>query len=517
MTDAEILSLVQQVSPDLGKYLRRAHRSGLVGAQALADAQARMNEAKANNRQQTIEDRSVRGESGSIFPGYRYTADGTLGAAKTASIGGGVIIPTHPRNMISQADAYLKHPKYHEYYIRNHSRSYPMPLAATDGIANKTLPVTATVSEALTVPPGYQCIIVPTPDYPSGAPYLRAMGPQTAPTRALTIDEGKWFGGYSPQTLLGPAPQAGLVDDRALQFKSGCTEISVAVAYDNSCTVGFLDPYTTLQYGKSLGLMQQGAPVTAPVSVHSNQYRDWVYTTDVDMTTAVNFDSFMALAVRQNLVGSSKQSGISFKQLLRPHAHTFNPAVNGTGLGAPLLQDIGWPSNTPLPTVSETYVQKLGIFAQGMYLIDNSNGSSAVSVEVAMDMHYRVRVDNQAPAVYDMADDRSTPKHSIEFIPTSVMAPSKREAAEASHAVNGTTKAVPSNIVPAASAVQGSTSGWASVTSQIPIFGGNITKAGKGLERAFTRGGDVGELIGGLSDFATGTLGGLESAMNLFS
>ncbi|MCW4011404.1 MAG: hypothetical protein NWF07_00280 [Candidatus Bathyarchaeota archaeon] len=99
----------------------------------------------------------------------------------------------------------------------------------------------------------------------------------------------------------------------------------------------------------------------------------------------------------------------------------------------------------------------MAIFGQGLYLIDNSNSTTAVAVEMGMDMHYRVRVDNQAPAVYMMADDRSTPKHSITWEPSTAMAGGRTSAVELSHRANATSASapLPKPITPAASAIKG--------------------------------------------------------------
>lgn len=428
---------------------------------------------------------------------------------------------------VSQLGAYLNHEKYPEFYVRNFSRAYPMPLAANTNIANKTLPITATVSTAFTVPGGAYCIIAPTPDHPENVPYVMMMI-TAGSTNSSNLVLGSWFGNISPQGLCGASPSSGNVDDRSLQFKAGVSEISLSVAYNAAAAIGYLDPFTTLEYGKALGYVRTKLPSEDPAFgrfPQSSESSDWPYTTTRNF---INFSDMMNNAVRQSLVGSTRQSSMTFRQILKPIGHCFNPAV-GLGVTQPAaLNRIGWPSNTPMsnsPPDGPDKIQAgdLAIFGQGLYLIDNSNSTTSVAVEMFMDMHYRVRVDNQAPAVYMMADDRSTPKHSITWEPSTAMAGGRTSAVEQSHRANATSASapLPKPITPSATAIKGdslpsSSSSNTSFLEKIPVVGKGVGKAAGGLERAFTKGDDVGELLGGLGDFALGTLDAMGSLFSFF-
>lgn len=532
--------------PSLEKFVLRAERQGYSGDALLQNATKRAEASELSRLQSRALERArglaTRGlpfsENNSYFS-YVQPALGKTAESLPPSMRGlypqpNELPPGYLRNgvtrgtRISQLSAYLNHEKYPEFYVRNFSRAYPMPLAAHSNIANKTLPVTATVSTAFTVPGGSYCVIAPTPDHPENVPYVSMMitpdnsGPNPPTVRTLTL--GSWFGNISPQGLCGASPTTGNVDDRSLQFKAGVSEISMSVAYNATASIGYLDPYTTLDYGKALGYVRTKPASFDPAvdrAPYSSEASDWPYTTTRNF---INFSDMMNNAVRQSLVGSTRQSSISFRQIIKPVGHSFNPAVAVGSMSADELNRIGWPTNTPLSnSVSANLAGDMAIFGQGLYLIDNSNSTTAVAVEMSMDMHYRVRVDNQAPAVYMMADDRSTPKHSITWEPSTAMAGGRTAAVEQSHRANATSASapLPKPITPAASAIKGdslpsSSSSNTSFLEKIPVVGKGVGKAAGGLERAFTKGDDVGELLGGLGDFALGTLDAMGSLFSFF-
>jgi len=149
-------------------------------------------------------------------------------------------------------------------------------------------------------------------------------------------------------------------------------------------------------------------------------------------------------------------------------------------------------------------------------MIDNRNGTSAVAVDLKMEMAYRVRVDNSAPAIYMSADSDTVPKHSIEFKPVTAIATSVAAAASLQRsganakavvpAINAK-PATPNHLSDAVSTMkqhEPSIIGKISdVVGHVPVVGGGVAKALRGGEKIATAG-DAGDVFAGLLDVGLG-------------
>jgi len=217
--------------------------------------------------------------------GFSPHYGGYLGKPLSAEV---VSMSSPLAGLINSLPTIMKNPKYHDYYLANMGHSLPIPYAATDSIANKTIGVRASVSEAITVPAGHRYLIMPSPDHFFNAPYVLVDDVTNVP---MVVSYGKWYGGISPQALVGQAPHVftdKAIDDRSLQFKGGLAEVNVSVAYNQSCVVAHLDPFATLGYGMAMGLLQELPAGPRPALSYSAQPREYPYFSEA--TPANNFD-----------------------------------------------------------------------------------------------------------------------------------------------------------------------------------------------------------------------------------
>lgn len=441
--------------------------------------------------------------------GFASYNSGYLGKPMSAEV---ITLSSPLAGLINSIPTIMKNPKYHDYYLANMGHALPIPYAATDTIANKTIGIRASVSEAITVPAGHRYLIMPSPDHFFNAPYVLVDDVTNVP---MVVSYGKWYGGISPQALVGPAPlvtAARAIDDRSLQFKGGLAELNVSVAYNQSCVVAHLDPFATLGYGMALGLIQELAGGLRPNTCYSAQPREYPYFTEA--INANNFEPIQDLAVQTTLIGSSSSSGVAYRQIIRPFAHGFSCAVEPTTDLTTLrnaLPYMGYPQRLLSSTSGD-----VASYAQGIYMIDNRNGTSAVAVDLKMEMAYRVRVDNSAPAIYMSADSDTVPKHSIEFKPVTAIAPNVAAAASLQR-FGSQARAV----VPAISAKPASPNHLSDAIStmkhhepsiigkisdmvgHVPVVGGGVAQALRGGEKIATAG-DAGDVFAGLLDVGLG-------------
>lgn len=516
-TKEQILATAQRTNPSLVKFLHRVFAEGISGVNAVTEAMKRLAESKRSEANGAMTRTSYQARDEEILQLRRPEAPGLWAADGFTSRGSGFlgtpaaasIIPLSSplAGLINHVPAIMKNPKYHDYYLANFGHDLPIPYAATDGMANKTLGVRASVSDALTVAAGCKAVIVPSPDHWRNRPYLMYVYSGTV----WSSNEGDWYGGYSPQSLLGPPPTPSVrrcVDDRSLQFKGGLLEATVSVAYNQSCVVGFIDPFSTMGYGMALGLMQSHERTLDPTTrVYSSQPREYPYSTEIASPT---WEGLMSLAVRSTLIGSSASSGIALRQIIRPFGHCFACATD-VGATTDDIESLGYN-----PILNVTDPANASSFAQGMYLIDNTYGSSAVAVELKMEMAYRARVDNQAPAVYMMADSETVPKHSIEFRPVTTAAPTIALAAEKQAAAHGSKAVAPSPVASpadtahmqkAVAAMRRSEPSLigkiSNVVSNVPVVGSGLSTAIRGGEK-IAHAGDAGDVFAGLLDVGKG-------------
>lgn len=524
LDEADLLALAESIDPALIKYVKRALHAGYTGYQALTDAVRR--KASSTNDDAIAEVRRAGGgprpSEGSFGKGFAASSGNDFMGPATAATLYNISSPV--TGLISNLPAIMKNPAYHDYYLRHFGHELPIPYAATDGVANKTVGVRGSVSAAITVPAGMRFVLIPTPDSPFNTPYISAIVDGGGGSVIATL--GQWYGGICPQALVGPQPDlstGGNVDDRSLQFKGGLCEVSVSVGYNQSAVVGHIDPYATLHYGKALGLRQVGStPVVDPDQAHSTQYRDYPY---FSPPAGIAFPELMDQAVRKTLIGSSSQSGIVYRQVIRPSAHCFAAAIAPAfGITHDQLHALGYPPHVTIGSV----IGNTSVFAQGMYLVDNYNGSSAVAVEITMQMAYRVRVDNQAPAIYMAADDETVPKHSIEFKPTTASAPTRQEAMLVSHSLHAS-RAPTNTPAPAIAntshmrdSVRAITEHGEDAMSKIRGIIGKVPKVGENLSQALGGGAKVvnaenfGDVVGGLFEMGKGVGGAVKDIIGLF-
>lgn len=263
--------------------------------------------------------------------------------------------------------------------------------------------------------------------------------------------------------------------------------------------------------------MMQARPGTVAANLaYSSQFREYPYFSQPPRT--VEYSNMMDLAVKTTLVGSSSASGVSYRQIVRPFAHCFFAAVDpsdrsGTIVTEDLLANLGYPANLHPPIL-----RTVATYAQGMYLIDNSNGTTAVAVDLKMEMAYRVRVDNQAPAIYMTADSDAVPKHSIEFKPTTAVAANAASASLIQQRVAGS-KAPVLEIMPrsvttnhmgeATKAIRDNGPSImkkiTNVVGKVPVVGGGISTALLGGEKIATAD-DIGDVFAGLFDVGKGAV-----------
>lgn len=533
----DLIRLAERTNPPLVKYLKRVLKEGMEGARAITEAMRRLNEADRSERvdmeramlptsqaavtsaasarpvppHRAVDEAILRlrrqpGPGIWAADGYSRNAQSYLGAPETAQL---ISLSSPLAGLINAMPTIMKNPKYHDYYLANMGHSLPIPYAATDGIANKTVGVRGSVSSAVTVPPGAVTIIVPTPDHYFNAPYVLIQFQTGVPVQEF----GAWYGGISPQALLGVPPSDVVeanVDDRSLQFKGGLLELTASVAYNQSCIVGHLDPYATMGYGMALGLMQRRVTDLLPGAAYSAQVGEFPYFTDVATT---NVAAALDMAVKTTLIGSSSNSGVSYRQIIRPFAHCFSAAVayDVPNLTGPQLSNLGYPAS-----LAGTDITTLSKYAQGMYVIDNRSGSSAVAIDMKMEMAYRVRVDNKAPAIYMSADSDTVPKHSIEFKPVTAIASSVANAASMQQSNASARALVPAvTVKPAtmnhmADAVAVArkhepsvVSKIADVVNHVPVVGRGVSTALRGGEKIATAG-DAGDVFAGLFDIGRG-------------
>lgn len=540
LSEANILAQAEKTNPALVKYLKRVFKEGVHGLDAVREAMRRFEEARktendsldkalvfrnkpekvsrdapSNDRAYHNADREILALRRTQKPGlwadegFSSYYGGYLGKPLSAEV---VSMSSPLAGLINSLPTIMKNPKYHDYYLANMGHSLPIPYAATDSIANKTIGVRASVSEAITVPPGHRYLIMPSPDHFFNAPYVLIDDVTNVP---MAISYGKWYGGISPQALVGTPPSlfAGkAIDDRSLQFKGGLAEVNVSVAYNQSCVVAHLDPFATLGYGMAMGLLQELPSGQRPGTSYSAQPREFPYFAEAKV--ANDFDGIQDLAVKTTLIGSSSASGVAYRQIIRPYAHGFTCAVEET-TDLPSVRNalpyLGYPQGLLNATCGDIVT-----YAQGIYMIDNKNGTSAVAVDLKMEMAYRVRVDNSAPAIYMSADSDTVPKHSIEFKPVTAIASSvaaasslQRSGANARAVVPAINAkpASPNHLSDAVSTMkhhEPSIIGKISeVVGHVPVVGGGVAQALRGGEKIATAG-DAGDVFAGLLDVGRG-------------
>lgn len=488
--------------------MERAKRSGLKGNAARIDAQKRYDEALASSKAAS---------PARPRPGARRPTTSTALVVQRPQPRRAVPTLT---NRISNLEAYLCNPKYHEAYLRNFGRHVPMPRAtATNGAtANKTLPVNATIANTYSVSPGEYMFIVPTPEDVYNRPYMvvRVLGGQ------YNYTFGGWFGGISPQNLFGATPTTGVIDSRALEFKGAQLEITAAVSYNAAASVTVLDPYTAFNYGKALGYEQVASldlQKSSPLMLGDTTQRPY-YTPHAAVVTPSNIEE---IGQTFPLVGSSNNSTMAFKQVLRPITNTYFSATSNAITDPQSLGFVRHPVSAPDP-FADNSVQYLTQFGQGVFMFNNPvANTSPISVVVKGDYHYRARIDHDSPAVYMMADSKTVPPATISFEPQIAASQTMATAAaiqSQQHQALLTDRARSLPPVPTrAPAVDPKStdkpSGDAlSLIGKIPVVGTGAEKSIRGLERAFTKGDDPAELFGGLADFA---MGGFDALGGLFS
>lgn len=540
LSEANILAQAEKTNPALVKYLKRVFKEGARGLDAVKEAMRRFEEARKTEndsldkalvfRNKTEKVRDVTTSNGGAYhvtdqqilalrrtqkpglwadDGFSSYYGGYLGRPLSAEV---VSMSSPLAGLINSLPTIMKNPKYHDYYLANMGHSLPIPYAATDSVANKTIGVRASVSEAITVPPGHRYLIMPSPDHFFNAPYVLV---DDVTNVAMAVSYGKWYGGISPQTLVGPSPSlygSRAIDDRSLQFKGGLVEVNVSVAYNQSCIVAHLDPFATLGYGMAMGMIQELPKGDRGAYSYSAQPREFPYFSEAHLAT--NFDGIQDLAVKTTLIGSSTASGVAYRQILRPFSHGFSCAISrDSALNAvwEALPFLGYPKG-----LLENTCGDIVTYAQGIYMIDNRNGTSAVAVDLKMEMAYRVRVDNSAPAIYMSADSDTVPKHSIEFKPVTAIASSVAAASSLQRSVANARAVVPAiNAKPATpnhlsdavstmkhheSSIIGKIS---DVVGHVPVVGGGVAQALRGGEKIATAG-DAGDVFAGLLDVGRG-------------
>lgn len=229
--------------------------------------------------------------------------------------------------------------------------------------------------------------------------------------------------------------------------------------------------------------------------------------------------------MKTTLIGSSSASGVAYRQIIRPYAHGFTCCVERTddlpGVRNALV-NLGYPISLLNHTCGDIVT-----YAQGVYLIDNRNGTSPVAVDLKMEMAYRVRVDNSAPAIYMSADSETVPKHSIEFKPVIAMAPNVAAAATLQRTSSNARAVVPAiNAKPASpnhmnDAISTMKNNEPSIIGKIsdvvghvPVVGGGVAQALRGGEKIATAG-DAGDVFTGLLDVGLGVGGALAGLFGL--
>lgn len=420
---------------------------------------------------------------------------------------------------VSNLEAYLCNPRYHEAYLRNFGRHLPVPRATTTpgSISNKTLPAMATVQNTYLVQPGYVLFLAPLTEDILNRPFIMATNQVSGNYSTWDYSFGNWFGGRGPQNLFGSVPNQGVVDSRAVQFKGGQVNVDVSAPMNTTGSVSVLDPYNSLLYGKATGL-EQSSYRPDPLStwrLGDQDSRPYYGQLAIGPTVTDFKNNSQNFAV----VGGSQASTWSARQVLRPHAHTFVCSVAGNGPPAATdAQALGFYAD---PVNGTTGLNVLQRFAQGMYCIDNPpTSTAALAVTITGDWHYRSRIDLDSPAVYMMADDKTNPPTSIEFEPRISTGATMAMAAAAQSAQHTPPQAprralIQQNVPVSVAAIDNKAVAPKDNGGFIPSLSGGVKKAFGGLERAWTKGDNVGDLVGGLGEFTLGTLEGIGSILSI--
>lgn len=427
--------------------------------------------------------------------------------------------PSPLARRVSNLEAYLCNPRYHEAYLRNFGRHLPVPRATASpgSISNKTLPAMATVQNTYLVQPGFVLFIAPLSEDLNNRPFIMATNQFSGNYSTWDYSHGNWFGGRGPQSLFGAVPPQGIIDSRGIQFKGGQVNIDVSAPMNTTGSIAVLDPYNSLLYGKATGLEQTkyGPSPTAQYNLGDQDSRPYYG----QMAIGPNVADFTGNSQNFAVVGGSQASTWSSRQVLRPHAHVFTCPVSGQGpVSPPAALALGFVDEPENGVTALNYLQQ---FAQGIYCIQNPpTSTAAIAVTITGDWHYRSRIDMDAPAIYMMADDKTVPPSSIEFEPRISTGLSSAMAAAAQSAqhtpLRATQRAHIQQSVPVSvAAIDAKAVAPKENGGFIPSLSGGVKKAFGGLERAWTKGDNVGDLVGGLGEFTLGTLEGIGSILSI--